>query len=899
MRSDRQPAIPASVPGCVHTDLLAQGLIPDPYLDDNELGTAWIGRTDWTYETAFDWTPGPDRRLDLVCAGLDTVATITLNGTEIGRTANMHREYRFDLRPAVRPGRNELRIDFESAYAYTERMRALVGDRPGAYDEPYQFIRKMACNFGWDWGPTLVTAGIWRPIGLHPWSVARLAAVRANAAPGDDGGGRVEVRVELDRDTDEPVTVTAAVAGVAESVTIPGGGHDATLTLAVERAEPWWPRGYGDQPLYELSVSLAAADGSPLDHQTRRIGFRDIRLDTEPDADGTPFTLVVNGVPVFVKGVNWIPDDAFVSRVSRERLAGRFAQAADANINYLRIWGGGIYESDDFYDLADELGLLVGQDFLFACAAYPEEEPFAAEVAAEARDNVTRLAHHPSLVLWTGNNENIWGYHDWDWQGTLAGRTWGAGFYHELLPRITAELDPARPYWPGSPYSGDPAIHPNDPAHGTTHQWEVWNRIDYVHYRDDRPRFVAEYGYQAPPAYATLRRSISDAVLAPDSPGMAHHQKAADGDLKLRRGLAAHLPPPQDFDDWHYLTQLNQARAITLGIEHYRSLQPLCMGSIVWQLNDCWPVTSWAAVDGDGRRKPLWYALRAAYADRLLAIVPTTAALGPATPGTGGALGDGAHGSDTAGNGARPGGDADALADGTGGNGTATTSARGDGEADALGDGTAGGGALMLAAMNDTAEPWTGLAEVTAYALDGTALAGTKLEVSAGPRSVALIPLPGLTAPGDTAGTDAEAEAVAKAVAGAQADAGAYAMAAAGAKAGVGAVALRARLGEATTWWFLAEDKDIDYPAARYTAEVLPVPDGYQVAVTAATILRDLTLYPDRLDPAAEVDQAMITLLPGETATFTVRTAASLDPTALTSRPVLRCVNDLAVAEHG
>ena len=237
--------------------------------------------------------------------------------------------------------------------------------------------------------------------------------------------------------------------------------------------------------------------GATLDTWQRRVGFRSVRLDTAPDEHGTAFTLVVNDVPVFVRGVNWIPDDAFVTRVTRDRLATRLDQACAANVNLLRVWGGGRYESEDFYDLADERGLLVQQDFLFACAAYPEEEPIASEVAAEAAEQVTRLASHPSLVLWTGNNENIWGFHDWGWQEKLAGRTWGAGYYFEVLPKIVARLDPTRPYWPGSPWSPGER-HPNDPAHGSTHIWDVWNTEDYLRYREYTPRFVAEFGYQGP-----------------------------------------------------------------------------------------------------------------------------------------------------------------------------------------------------------------------------------------------------------------------------------------------------------------------------------------------------------------------------------------------------------------
>jgi beta-mannosidase len=776
-------AVRATVPGCVHTDLLAAGLIEDPYLDENEGKVAWIGRTDWVYETTFEHDAEGDR-IDLVCAGLDTVATVTLNDVELGRTANMHRCYRFDTRTALRAGTNRLRIRFDSAYAYAEAQQERLGDRPNAYPEPFNFIRKMACNFGWDWGPTLVTAGIWQDIGLHTWSHARLAEVRPQVTV-EDGVGRVDVHITLDRDSEGPVTVAAAVGGRETVARITG--REAVLTVTVEDPELWWPRGYGEQTRYDLDVTVSDSYGT-LDVWARKIGFRTVAVDR---TDGA-FTLVVNDVPVFVRGANWIPDDVFAGRVTRERLTQRLLQARDANINFLRVWGGGRYESDDFYDLADYLGLMVEQDFLFACAAYPEEEPFASEVAAEARENVVRLSSHPSLMLWTGNNENIWGHEDWSWKESLGSLTWGAGYYFDLLPGIVSEVDPTRPYWPGSPWSGTPELHPNDPAHGTMHIWDVWNTDDYTKYRAYRPRFVAEFGFQGPPAYATLRRAVSDDPLAHDSAGMAHHQKAAGGDAKLQRGLDNHLPAPRDFDDWHYLTQLNQARAVAYGIEHFRSLRPYCMGAVMWQLNDCWPVTSWAAVDGDGRRKPLWYALRRVFADRLLTIQPRD-------------------------------------------------------------------GSPALIAVNDGATPWTVSATVTRRTLTGKVLASAVLATTADPGEAVTLPLPGdVGAVGDPT-----------------------------------AEFLVADTGYSRAWWFFAEDKDIAWPPAEYDAKVDKKGSVTRVTVTAQNILRDLTLQPDRLDPAAEIDESAVTLLPGETATFTVTGARGLDATALTTRPVLRCVNDL------
>lgn len=771
---DVPATVPATVPGCVHTDLLAAGLIDDPYLDDNENRLAWIGRTAWTYTTVFSWSGDEHERTDLVCEGLDTVAEIALNGVRVAATANQHRSYRFPVRHLLREGENTLTVTFGSALEYAEERRAALGSRPGAYEAPYAFIRKMACNFGWDWGPALVTAGIWRPIGLESWTGARPASVRPLATVAADGSGRVDVHVSVERATEAPLTLVAEVAGVSAEVRLAAGQRTAVVPLTVPSPRLWWPRGYGEQHRYELAVRLGDSTW------TGKIGFRTVELEREA------FRLVVNGTPVFARGVNWIPDDCFPSRITRDRLAARFGQAVGAGVNLLRVWGGGLYESEDFYDLADELGLLVWQDFPFACAAYPEEEPFRSEVAAEAREHVTRLAPHPSLVLWCGNNENLEGHADWGWQDELEGRSWGGGLYHDLLPSIVAELDPTRPYIPGSPFSADPAAPPQDPSTGTIHIWDVWNREDYRHYATYTPRFVAEFGFQGPPAYATLRRAVSG-ELAADAPLVLHHQKADDGNGKLLRGLGDHLPAPDSFDDWHYLTQLNQARAITFGVERFRALAPHCMGTIVWQLNDCWPVTSWSAVDGDGRRKPLWYALRRLYADRLLTVQGSS-----------------------------------------------------------------------VAVVNDSGTAWEGSLLVTRLGLDGEPLAKDVLEVSAEPRSVARVPLPPSVAIPDDPSREL----------------------------------LSVRLGDERTLSFFAEDPAIAFAPAAYDASVAQVTGGYRVTVTARTLLRDLALFPDRLDPAATVDTMLVTLLPGESATFLITSDAALDPSALTSPPALRCVNE-------
>ena len=771
-------ALPAVVPGCVHTDLLAAGVIPDPFLGLGEREVAWVGRREWTYET--DLAPSPDTGLppsdgheqtDLVFDGLDTVAEIRLDGRLLGRTRNMHRSYRFDV--TGMSGR--LSVRFVSAYAEAEAVRGKLGERPAAYAEPYQYLRKMACSFGWDWGPTLVTAGIWRPVRIERWSTARIARVRPLVSV-QEGTGVVELAVDVERTRVEaPLTVEAVVGGVrARAAIVKASG---VVRLEVPQARLWWPRGYGEQPLYDVELTLLH-EGRPLDVWRRGVGFRTVELDRSADEHGTGFCLVVNGERVFARGVNWIPDDVFPSRITRERYRERLGQAAGAGVDLVRIWGGGIYESEDFYDACDELGLLVWQDFPFACAAYPEEQPLRGEVEAEARENVVRLMPHPSLVLWNGNNENLWGFRDWGWEARLAGDSWGEGYYLGLLPRVVAELDPTRPYTAGSPWSGSWEHHPNDPAHGTHHSWEVWNRLDYAEYRSEVPRFVAEFGWQAPPAHATLRRALAGEELAADSPGMLHHQKADDGNGKLRRGLERHFAFPEgDFDRWHYLTQVNQARAVAAGIEHWRSHWPVCAGTVVWQLNDCWPVTSWAAVDGDGREKPLYHELRRLYADRLLTVRER-----------------------------------------------------------------------VVAVVNQAGEEWAGVLRVRRMSVEGAVLGEADLEFRAGRRAVAEVPVPDELEP-----TGPKEFLV------------------------VDAAGLRAL-------HFPSPDREIPYPRPEFDVTVAPG----AVTVTARTLVRDLLLQADRLDPAARADRGLVTLLPGERVTIGVTGWETPDPDA--ARSALYCM---------
>ena len=445
---------PATVPGEVHVDLLAAGLIPDPFDGDNELGLAWIGRTDWSYRATFEWAGSDHARTDLVADGLDTVATIRLNGREVGATANQHRSYRFAVSMRSSSAANELEVTFAAPVVEAQRRAAEIGDRPHVNPHPFNAIRKAAYSYGWDWGPDLAGVGIWRSLRLESWSVVRLGTVRPLASL-DGTNGVLEVHAELEWEGTSDrfnASIAVQVAGIEGSAEVGPGETSAVVSLVVPDAQVWWPRGYGEQPRYDVSVELAV-DDVRLATWNGRVGFRTAALSTQPDAEGSEFVILVNDTPIFVRGANWIPGDTFLTRVDRSRYERSITDAVDAGMNLLRVWGGGIYETDDFYDICDELGVLVWQDFLLACAAYAEEQPLWDEIEAEARQAVARLAKHPSLVIWNGCNENIWGYVEWDWRAPLGGRTWGDGYYTELFPAIVAELDPRVTYSPGSPFS--------------------------------------------------------------------------------------------------------------------------------------------------------------------------------------------------------------------------------------------------------------------------------------------------------------------------------------------------------------------------------------------------------------------------------------------------------------
>lgn len=812
-------SVPATVPGQVHTDLLSAGLLEDPDVGLREADQMWIGHSQWTYTRHFAWDgEAVGERTELVADGLDTFATVRLNGHEVAVTADQHIGYRWDVAHLLVEGDNVLEIVFGSAWDAAHECEVRVGELPRPYDEPYPFVRKSACNFGWDWGPHYVTAGIWQPIRLESWSGTRIRSIRPEVTL-DADAARVRVSVGLEQlGTVPEATVTAVLTSPdgSEAARVSGSAStadqdDVVLALEVSHPELWWPVGLGAQPLYDLRVEVADGDGGVLAAGERRIGLRSVVIEEKPDDAGSTWAFVVNGRRVRVRGYNWIPDDPFIAEVTDQRLAQRLDQAVDGGANLLRIWGGGYFSTEEFMAGCDERGLMVWHDFLFACAAYDESAAMIEAVTTEAEQAVARLSSHPSLVMWCGGNECVWGMYDWGWPEILDGRPYGAAFYTEVLPGVIDRLDPTRPYVPNSPWAGSLDKHPNSRDEGPVHIWEVWNDVDYVHYRDVDPPFVSEMGWCAPPAWSTLRRVVTEGELVPENPQVAHHMRAADGMEKLARGLAPYFGAPDSAEDWHYLTQMVQARSQAAGAEWLRTRER-CAGVVIWQLNDCWPVLSWSAVDGDGIEKPVWYALRRSFADHLLAIVPVSAG---------------------------------GTEDPTGPDG------------------------LEVVLVNDGTSAWSADVLVRRLALDGTEAGRETVQLNAAADGTARALLPA-TLTGVDSGEFLVAD----------------------------ADGLRST-------WFFAPDAALEPLEPRFTARATADEGVLRITVEARTLLRDLCVFADRLAgllgvgaPELVVDDMMLTLLPGETAMFTVRKrdgsplAAPADLSAVTGSPVVRCIGD-------
>ncbi|MEO5767567.1 MAG: glycoside hydrolase family 2 protein [Polyangia bacterium] len=637
-----EPWLPATVPGCVHTDLFANKRIADPFFRLNEKDQQWVEREGWEYRTTVNADPEllARERIELVFAGLDTYADVLVNGASVLSANNMFRTWRVEIKKQLKPGENVLLVSFRSPIARVKPAYDRLGYKlPAVNDQAAEmlsmFTRKAPYHYGWDWGPRFVTSGVWRSVHLEAWDTARLDDVQIFQDHLDGAVARLTVKARVQATHPGRVTVEVRLAGadgpLLASVEreVKPGANDVAAAVHLDKPQRWWPNGLGPQHLYTFHTTVVTAHGV-RDARATRIGLRTIEVLHQRDAEGKSFTIKVNGAPVFMKGANWIPADSFVTRITDDRYRWLLRSAADAHMNMLRVWGGGIYEDDRFYELCDELGLLVWQDFMFACSMYPGDDPFVENVRREAVDNVRRLRNHPSLALWAGNNEIEAAWHNWGWASkfhlsrAVQDHLWSdyQKIFHQLLPAVVSAEDPGRFYTRSSPSANDDGIPANKLGMGDMHYWGVGHAGEpYTKYAANTSRFMSEYGFQSFPDLSTVARYTTPQDRDVESPVMLSHQRHPGGNQLIRTYLLRDFRNPKDFSSFLYVSQVLQATAIQYAAEAHRRQMGHNWGSLYWQLDDCWPVASWSGIDYFGRWKALHYAARRFFAPVLVSAV--------------------------------------------------------------------------------------------------------------------------------------------------------------------------------------------------------------------------------------------------------------------------------------
>ncbi len=610
----------AVVPGTIHTDLIENKLIPEPFYSDNEERLQWIGDSDWIYKTTFNFPKNLDtsKKIELVFEGLDTIAKILLNGKELTTSENMFCKYSFDVTNKLTAQKNVLQVEFTSNVKYAKRLETEYGKLPVALRSERVYVRKAQYSFGWDWGPAFITMGIWKQVYLLQSDDVLIENISFSTKSIQKDFTEVQVKACLNEESSHKIKVIIEKEEYRiEKEFQLKNENKFEAQLKVQNPKLWWPNGMGEPDLYNLVIQLINEDDVVVDEVNRKVGMRTVELKLEEN-NQPQFRFVINGKPVFAKGANWIPADTFLTRIKEDKYKKLLLFAKEANMNIVRVWGGGIYEDNKFYEICDELGLMVWQDFMFACAAYPEHKEFIDNVTEEIKQNVTMLQHHPSIVIWCGNNEN-----EWIWlqeQKKSYKEMPGYKIYHEIIPQILSELDSSRPYWPSSPFGFDD--DPNSEQSGNRHQWQIWSMWkDYSNVKDDKSLFVTEFGFQSPANTTTFKSVLPKEERNMQGRIFEFHNKQVEGPERLIRFLSAHLPVKTDFEDFIYLTQLNHGFAMKECLEHWRFNFPNTNGSIIWQLNDCWPVSSWALIDSGLKLKLPYYFVKQSFAPQVCRFV--------------------------------------------------------------------------------------------------------------------------------------------------------------------------------------------------------------------------------------------------------------------------------------
>lgn len=599
-----------NVPGTVQGDLVDIGILPHPYVGTNEKLFKRLERKSWLYIKKFDMDEIKyNLKYDMVFAGIDTLSNIYLNDQLIGTTEDMFLEYRFNVKDILKKGENVLRVEIRSPIREPRILERDYGKLAASDESSRSYIRKAQYSYGWDWGARIAASGIWRSVYIESYPDARLVGCTAYL---EDLNATIQVTGYAKAIDDEHIDLySVSILMDGEEIgkfpllrTVNGIRFDGKVVK--DSFELWFPNGMGKSVLHDFEFKLLKK-GKEIYSEKKKIGLRTVKIVQEKDDEGETFIFEINGKKVFAKGANWIPAENVLSWIKKSDYEELLSMAKDANMNMLRVWGGGIYEREDFYEKCDEMGIMIWQDFMFACAEYPDHLKWFRDLAnKEVRENVIKLRHHPSIVLWCGNNENNWGFDEWEgFTHKVNGEFLGNKLYLHDFPKICAEEDPSRPYWPSSPYGGSKA---NSQDSGDRHAWNVWSGwVDYKEYLNDKGKFISEFGFQSAPDPKTIDFFAKDDEKDIFSELMINHNKQIEGPERIMRFINGHFGLVKDFDSIVYLSQINQAEAIKTGVEHWRMRKYKTAGTLYWQLNDSWPVFSWSAIDYFKRPKALYY----------------------------------------------------------------------------------------------------------------------------------------------------------------------------------------------------------------------------------------------------------------------------------------------------